>query len=244
MSIDAASTKYWSDRGGVVLVNDPVETVHEVAEAYDIRWLVLDGGESVPIARPDPRRRPARLGRSADRPVPGGRCRDPDPHRGRSGPGGLPGLHDHRPIRAARRPRDPARDRALRAGHLRRRAGRPRHLRHPDRVPEARGHGLLRGRGPQPRRRSRPRLRRDLELPDAPAGLPAARLRGVAAPPDLPRGDPDARVRRDVRGRAGLVDPDRGARAGARLAPGRGCRRGARPARQDGHGPSRSAPAS
>jgi hypothetical protein len=52
MSIDAASTKYWSGRGGVVLVNDPVETVHEVADAYDIRWLVLDRGESVPVAAP------------------------------------------------------------------------------------------------------------------------------------------------------------------------------------------------
>ncbi len=52
MSIDAASTKYWSGRGGVVLVNDPVDTVHEVAQAYGIRWLVLDGSESVPIARP------------------------------------------------------------------------------------------------------------------------------------------------------------------------------------------------
>ena len=52
MSIDAASTKYWSGRGGVVLVNDPIDTVLEVAQAYDIRWLVLDGGESVPIARP------------------------------------------------------------------------------------------------------------------------------------------------------------------------------------------------
>jgi len=52
MSIDAASTKYWSGHGGVVLVNDPVDVVHDVAGAYDIRWLVLDGAESVPIARP------------------------------------------------------------------------------------------------------------------------------------------------------------------------------------------------
>ena len=52
MSIDAASTKYWTGRGGVVLVNDPVDTVHEVAVAYDIRWLVLDRGESVPVAGP------------------------------------------------------------------------------------------------------------------------------------------------------------------------------------------------
>jgi hypothetical protein len=50
MSIDAASTKYWSDHGGVVLINDPLTTVRDVAEAYDIRWLVLDKRESVPAA--------------------------------------------------------------------------------------------------------------------------------------------------------------------------------------------------
>ena len=26
----------------MVLVNDPLDTVHEVADAYDIHWLVLD----------------------------------------------------------------------------------------------------------------------------------------------------------------------------------------------------------
>jgi hypothetical protein len=52
MSIDAASTKYWSDHGGVVLVNDPIDTIHEVASAYGIAWLVLDQKESVPAAAP------------------------------------------------------------------------------------------------------------------------------------------------------------------------------------------------
>ena len=47
MSIDAAGTKYWSGRGGVVLVNDPQEAIHEVVEAYDITWLVLDRDDSV-----------------------------------------------------------------------------------------------------------------------------------------------------------------------------------------------------
>ena len=47
MSIDAAGTKYWTGRGGVVLVNDPPETIQEVIDAYDIRWLVLDREESV-----------------------------------------------------------------------------------------------------------------------------------------------------------------------------------------------------
>jgi hypothetical protein len=47
MSIDASGTKYWTGRGGVVLVNDPLGTVQQVARAYDIRWLVLDRADSV-----------------------------------------------------------------------------------------------------------------------------------------------------------------------------------------------------
>jgi hypothetical protein len=52
MSIDAAGTRYWSGRGGVVLVNDPLDTIEEVARAYDIRWLVLDRGDSVTAMAP------------------------------------------------------------------------------------------------------------------------------------------------------------------------------------------------
>ena len=44
MSIDAAATRYWTGRGGVVLVNDPIATIAEVAAAYDIDWLVLQRG--------------------------------------------------------------------------------------------------------------------------------------------------------------------------------------------------------
>ena len=44
MSIDAAATRYWTGRPGVVLVNDPLDTIGEVAHAYDIDWLVLDRG--------------------------------------------------------------------------------------------------------------------------------------------------------------------------------------------------------
>ena len=51
-SIDAASTRYWSGRGGVVLVNDPLDTIHQVADAYDIRWLVLDRDDSVAAVAP------------------------------------------------------------------------------------------------------------------------------------------------------------------------------------------------
>ena len=62
MSIDAAATRYWTGRGGVVLVNDPVATIGEVADAYDIDWLVLDRGAvdtTTPILDGD---RPAWLG--------------------------------------------------------------------------------------------------------------------------------------------------------------------------------------
>jgi hypothetical protein len=52
MSIDAASTRYWTGRGGVVLVNDPLDTIHDIARAYDIRWLVLDRGEAVAAVAP------------------------------------------------------------------------------------------------------------------------------------------------------------------------------------------------
>jgi hypothetical protein len=64
ISIDVSGTKYWTGRGGVVLVNDPIETVELVARAYDTRWLVLDGEDSVKAAAPilDDATRPAWLG--------------------------------------------------------------------------------------------------------------------------------------------------------------------------------------
>jgi hypothetical protein len=52
MSIDASGTRYWTGRGGVVLVNDPLDTVERVARAYDIRWLVVDRADSVPAVAP------------------------------------------------------------------------------------------------------------------------------------------------------------------------------------------------
>ncbi len=52
MSIDAAGTRYWTGRGGVVLVNDPLDTIEDVARAYDIDWLVLDRGDSVAAVAP------------------------------------------------------------------------------------------------------------------------------------------------------------------------------------------------
>jgi hypothetical protein len=64
MSIDASGTRYWSGRGGVVLVNDPLDTIHDVIRAYDIRWLVLDRGDSVAAVAPilDGASQPAWLG--------------------------------------------------------------------------------------------------------------------------------------------------------------------------------------
>jgi hypothetical protein len=64
MSIDAAGTKYWTGHGGVVLVNDPLDTIESVARAYDIRWLVLDREDSVKSVAPilDGAQRPAWLG--------------------------------------------------------------------------------------------------------------------------------------------------------------------------------------
>jgi hypothetical protein len=52
MSIDASGTRYWSGHGGVVLVNDPLDTVHAVATAYAIRWLVLDRDDAVSSVAP------------------------------------------------------------------------------------------------------------------------------------------------------------------------------------------------
>lgn len=51
MSIDASGYRYWTGHPGVVLVNDPLDTVETVARAYDIRWLVLEPADSVPAAR-------------------------------------------------------------------------------------------------------------------------------------------------------------------------------------------------
>ncbi len=52
MSIDASGTRYWTGRGGVVLVNDPLATVEQVARAYGIRWLVLNRADSVAAVAP------------------------------------------------------------------------------------------------------------------------------------------------------------------------------------------------
>ena len=50
MSIDASGTRYWTGHPGVVLVNDPLETVLAVATAYNTRWLILERDDTVPAA--------------------------------------------------------------------------------------------------------------------------------------------------------------------------------------------------
>jgi hypothetical protein len=42
LSIDAAGLKYWTGRPGVVTPNDPIETIQQVAQAYDTTWLVVE----------------------------------------------------------------------------------------------------------------------------------------------------------------------------------------------------------
>jgi 4-amino-4-deoxy-L-arabinose transferase-like glycosyltransferase len=47
MSIDAAGYRYFTGRGGVVLVNDPLDAIERVGRAYQARWLILERDESV-----------------------------------------------------------------------------------------------------------------------------------------------------------------------------------------------------
>ncbi|HET7028590.1 MAG TPA: glycosyltransferase family 39 protein [Candidatus Limnocylindrales bacterium] len=64
MSIDASGTKYWTGHGGVVLVDDPLPAIEQVARAYDIRWLVLDRADTVAAVAPviDGTARPSWIG--------------------------------------------------------------------------------------------------------------------------------------------------------------------------------------
>ncbi len=50
MTIDASGYRYWTGHPGVVLVNDPIDTAEAVARAYDVRWLILERGDTVPAA--------------------------------------------------------------------------------------------------------------------------------------------------------------------------------------------------
>jgi hypothetical protein len=52
MSLDAAGFDYVSGHGGVVTPNDPIETIHEVATAYRIEWLVVERDNAVAALAP------------------------------------------------------------------------------------------------------------------------------------------------------------------------------------------------
>ena len=46
LSIDAGGFKYYTDRGGVVTPDDPIEVIESVARAYEIRWLVIERNDA------------------------------------------------------------------------------------------------------------------------------------------------------------------------------------------------------
>jgi hypothetical protein len=52
LSIDAAGIKYFTGRPGIVTPDDPIETIQEVARAYDARWLVLERDDIVRALAP------------------------------------------------------------------------------------------------------------------------------------------------------------------------------------------------
>ena len=237
MSIDASGTKYWTGHGGVVLVNDPIETVEAVARAYDIRWLAR-GAPPTPFRRRQPSwQADARLARL--------------PRRGERGQ--VLGL-----LPCAPRPRgtDRWRDRGMNARAwltalgifvfaLAVRAVAASRCT----FPRARGHGVLRRRRPEPRRGTRAGLRRAVELRHAAAGVPATGVRGLAAAAVVPRRAAHRPVRRprpdssrDAARRARRCWSGRSS-SGPRLAARGGRGRGARAARRAALARWRSAPA-
>jgi hypothetical protein len=52
LSIDAGGFKYWTGRPGVVIPDDPIETIEAVARAYEIRWLVVERADTVRAMAP------------------------------------------------------------------------------------------------------------------------------------------------------------------------------------------------
>jgi hypothetical protein len=52
MSLDAAGFNYISGHPGVVIPNDPIETIQQVADAYRIEWLVIERDNAVPALAP------------------------------------------------------------------------------------------------------------------------------------------------------------------------------------------------
>jgi hypothetical protein len=52
MSLDTGAMYYWTGHPGVVVPNDSIGTVEEVAQAYDVRWLYVERSNSVPAMGP------------------------------------------------------------------------------------------------------------------------------------------------------------------------------------------------
>ena len=159
MSLDTGAIKYWTGHPGVVAPNDPIATIESVARAYDVRWLYVERSNAVPALGPilDGSGRPGWVGAA-------GLERDRDRRDGRCRP--LPGLLQHRPIRAASswpawagvsrlvssRLRPGARHGARPALLFVFALARPGRLRPDGALPHARGHRLLRDGRPQPGR--------------------------------------------------------------------------------------------
>ena len=180
MSIDAGGFKYFTGRRRRGLAGRPIDTIHDVAKAYDIRWLVLERDATVEALRPVLERdaRPAWIGAPVFDVPATGRTRQ-------SGAGALPRLlrPGRHPLRPARR--DASRGVADGGRHLRRRPRRAGH-RSPRQIvfpkPEDTAYyfgvarNLLEGRG----------LVSDAlwSYQTPPLDLPAAGLRGLAAAAD------------------------------------------------------------
>ena len=239
LTIDSAGLKYYTGRPGIVTPDDPIETIEQVAGAYDTRWLVLERDDIVARAGADPRRRGApAVDRRAGLRRPGRRRRDPAagacirsasttattaaPAARRS--------HPSRPLEAPMSRREAVLSAALVfvvALLVRVVRGEPgrvsRSRRTPPTTSTSRGTSSS-GRG----------LVSDAlwSFQTPPLVVPRGRVRGLAAPADVPRGHPDGDLRVDVRGRPGQLGARRLARPGARLAARRGRRRGARRCRR------------
>jgi dolichyl-phosphate-mannose-protein mannosyltransferase len=52
LSIDAGGYKYWTDLGGVVTPDDPIEVIESVARAYRARWLVVERSDAARALAP------------------------------------------------------------------------------------------------------------------------------------------------------------------------------------------------
>ncbi len=52
MSLDTGGVRYWTGHPGVVAPSDPIETIEQVARAYDARWLLVERQDLVAALAP------------------------------------------------------------------------------------------------------------------------------------------------------------------------------------------------